>query len=314
MTSDSARIEPADGGVPGGSPAPVAAPGGRVVDRREHVRRLVVDYLVRRGKLLWKVATTLVVAGAMLGCYIGVANLAAATPRGPGMHNAELVWRVERWLWLPDEATLQRLVVPAHGVVVFLNHYYAYMHFITAFVFVIAVHVFRRADVGRMWAVLAGSTIAAEGIDAILPVAPPRLLPGSRLSDTLALFGPHVYSTSAGLSDVENQFGSMPSVHFLWSAIVAWGVITFFTRLGFIRWLAVAHPVLTLAAIVLTGNHYWMDAIVAGALLAAAVYISGRWRSWTTARTRLCARWVGLAVAFPVTAYGLAKAAAIMSG
>jgi hypothetical protein len=39
------------------------------------------------------------------------------------------------------------------------------------------------------------------------------------------------------------------------------------------RWLIVLHPVATLAAIVVTANHFWMDAIVAGGLIVAALAV-----------------------------------------
>jgi hypothetical protein len=37
------------------------------------------------------------------------------------------------------------------------------------------------------------------------------------------------------------------------------------------RFLVLAHPVITLAAIVLTANHYWLDAVVATVLFAFAL-------------------------------------------
>src|SRR5436190_22137760 len=44
-----------------------------------------------------------------------------------------------------------------------------------------------------------------------------------------------------------------------------------------VRRLAIAHPVLTLAAIVLTAHHYWLDTIVAAFLFVAALLFD-RWR------------------------------------
>jgi hypothetical protein len=41
------------------------------------------------------------------------------------------------------------------------------------------------------------------------------------------------------------------------------------------RWLIVVHPAMTLAAIVITANHYWLDAIVAAFLIAAAMALEG---------------------------------------
>jgi PAP2 superfamily len=41
------------------------------------------------------------------------------------------------------------------------------------------------------------------------------------------------------------------------------------------RWLVVVHPAMTLAAIVITANHYWLDAMAAAVLIAAAMALEG---------------------------------------
>ncbi len=57
----------------------------------------------------------------------------------------------------------------------------------------------------------------------------------------------------------------MPSLHFGWSVLVAYAAVRF--SKSRLRFVVIAHPVCTLAAIVLTANHYWLDAIVALLLL-----------------------------------------------
>jgi hypothetical protein len=71
------------------------------------------------------------------------------------------------------------------------------------------------------------------------------------------------------VGSMANQFAAMPSLHFGWAVLVAYGVVrALHTRW---RWLIVAHPIITLAAIVITANHYWLDALVALALIGAAM-------------------------------------------
>jgi hypothetical protein len=61
----------------------------------------------------------------------------------------------------------------------------------------------------------------------------------------------------------------MPSLHVGWAALLALTVIaTARTRW---RWLALAHPIVTLLVVVVTANHYWLDAIVALTLLAVSL-------------------------------------------
>jgi MFS superfamily sulfate permease-like transporter len=63
----------------------------------------------------------------------------------------------------------------------------------------------------------------------------------------------------------------MPSLHFGWALMLAIGLILA-TRSRWRRlWLL--HPLLTLLVIVGTANHYWLDAIAAGALLGLALAV-----------------------------------------
>jgi len=68
-----------------------------------------------------------------------------------------------------------------------------------------------------------------------------------------------------------DQLSAMPSVHVAWALLVALGVLLFSTS----RWrgLIVAHPVLTILAVVATGNHWWFDGIVAAWLIGMAIVV-----------------------------------------
>ena len=60
-------------------------------------------------------------------------------------------------------------------------------------------------------------------------------------------------------------------LHFSWTCILAW---LFVTELrGWYRYLGLAYPLLTLAAIVVTGNHYFLDAVVGVALIGVAILV-----------------------------------------
>src|ERR1700748_2978520 len=89
----------------------------------------------------------------------------------------------------------------------------------------------------------------------LLPVAPPRMLPG--FVDTAMLYNQSVYA--GGLA--ADQLSAMPSVHVAWAVLVGWGVVHVSTSRW--RWAAVVHPVLTILIVVATANHYWADGIVA---------------------------------------------------
>ena len=115
----------------------------------------------------------------------------------------------------------------------------------------------------RSW--FAAVTVAGLVIHVLFPLAPPRMTPG--FIDTLDVYGPDIYTDDTSRS-VANQFAAMPSLHFGWALIVAIGLGRLTCR-GRRLWMA--HPIVTLLAIVVTGNHYWIDAAVAGVLVVAAV-------------------------------------------
>jgi PAP2 superfamily len=74
---------------------------------------------------------------------------------------------------------------------------------------------------------------------------------------------------------VANQFAAMPSLHFGWAVLVAATIIGLLRSRW--RFLAIAHPVVTLLAIVATANHYWLDAAVALVLVALAGLLIRWW-------------------------------------
>jgi len=110
-----------------------------------------------------------------------------------------------------------------------------------------------------------GSSLAIQ----LIPVAPPRLTPGLGFVDTPALFHQSVYAAVG--SPGPDQLSAMPSVHVAWAVLVALGVILFSTSRR--RWWIVAHPILTVLAVVATGNHWWFDGVVAVWLIGLSIVV-----------------------------------------
>ncbi|MEV5486445.1 phosphatase PAP2 family protein [Streptomyces bobili] len=184
--------------------------------------------------------------------------------------NAHGVWDAERWLRLPDEDTVQSLLLHGDGLVHLANTYYATVHFPATAAFLIWLYLRRPAH--YVWArrVLAGVTAAALVVHLAFPLAPPRMLASTGLIDTARVYGPSVYGPPQ-TDTLSNQFAAMPSLHFGWAVMVAVGLIVA-TR-SRLRWLWLLHPLLTLLVIVGTANHYWLDALMAAALLAVALLV-----------------------------------------
>ncbi|MET8825019.1 phosphatase PAP2 family protein [Streptomyces sp. NPDC004610] len=182
--------------------------------------------------------------------------------------NARDIWHWERVLRLPDEASVQALFLHGDTLIRAVNTFYATVHFPATVAFLVWLYLRRPGH--YVWArrVLAALTAAALVLHLAFPLAPPRMLAETGLVDTGRVYGPSVYGPPA-TDTLSNQFAAMPSLHFGWALMVAVGLIAA-TRTRW-RWLWLLHPLLTLLVIVGTANHYWLDAVVAGVLLAAAL-------------------------------------------
>ncbi|MEV7384543.1 phosphatase PAP2 family protein [Streptomyces sp. NPDC091215] len=184
------------------------------------------------------------------------------------MHNAHRIWDLERTLHLPSEVSVQSALLHGDTLVHLANTYYATVHFPATLAFLVWLYLRRPAH--YVWArrVLAVVTAAALVLPFTFPLAPPRMLAASGLIDTAHVYGPSVYGPPSS-DHLSNQFAAMPSLHFGWALMVAIGLIVA-TR-SRRRWLWLLHPAITLLVIVGTANHYWLDAIIATAMLGTAL-------------------------------------------
>ena len=184
--------------------------------------------------------------------------------------NAHHVWDWERALRLPDEGTVQSLLLHGDSLIHVANTYYATVHFPATVAFLVWLYLRRPAH--YVWArrVLAAVTGAALVLHLAFPLAPPRMLGAAGLIDTARVFGPSVYGPPR-TDQLSNQFAAMPSLHFGWALMLAVGLIVATRSRG--RWLWLLHPLVTLLVIVGTANHYWLDVIGATALLGAALAV-----------------------------------------
>jgi hypothetical protein len=182
--------------------------------------------------------------------------------------HATWVHQLEGVLHLPSEASVQALV-PDH-LLHLADVYYVSVHFPAMVAFLVWGYLFRPRE-QYLWArnLLITLTGAALVVLIAFPLAPPRMFPQWGFVDTMAVFGPNAYAGASGA--MVNQFAAMPSLHVGWAALIAYVI----HRTG-PRWLAAvagAHVVLTVVVVVVTANHYWLDGVVALALLAVAIRI-----------------------------------------
>jgi hypothetical protein len=270
----------------------------------------------RAGLRWWREALYIVL---VYVAYSAVRNQFGSGAGGPGtaapaFDNALQVIDIQRSMGLYFEADLQRwyLDLPLKGLIRFWNFFYGLAHFLVTLGAL--VWFFRSfPERYRLWRnTLAVTTLLALIGFASYSLMPPRLLddpgiyggcqiyadvdradlpdeagvpPCDRFGyvDTVAVHGGWASFGSDEMSRVSNQFAAMPSMHVGWSL---WVTLVLFplVRSRWARSLVVLHPLLTLFAIMVTGNHYWIDAVGGAACLALGYGLARLGTRWWEAR------------------------------
>jgi PAP2 superfamily protein len=187
---------------------------------------------------------------------------------GPGgaLGRARWIWHVERVVRLPSETAIQGAFLPHPLLVQFFNLYYDALHFPVLIACLIWLFVRQRHSYGRWRMTLVAFTGLCLLVQ-LIPVAPPRMLPGTGMVDTGVLYHQSVYSNATGFD--ADQLSAMPSVHVGWAILVAVAIIT--TVRSRWRWLAVLYPAMTTLAVVVTANHFWLDGVAAAVILVIVI-------------------------------------------
>jgi hypothetical protein len=203
---------------------------------------------------------------------------------GNAFANGRWIWNLEQAWHLPSELTLQRLMIH-HGLVTrAADLYYATVHAPALGLFLIWLWFRHRDDYPRIRNNLALVTGACLIIQ-MIPVAPPRMFPEFGFIDTLARYGPIKVYGAVGHGGLSDQIGAMPSIHCAWAFLVGLGIVTVSTSRW--RWLFLAHPIITFLVVAATGNHWWLDGIVAVVLLGISALVQrGAIAAWSLARAR----------------------------
>ncbi len=234
-----------------------------------------------RGRFFWPLSReiTLLIAG--LAAY-RLARLVVKDELDQAFRNAQRIVDIERTLGIFNEVDLQVNFLTSDASVWLLNRYYFFAHFIGTFIWVAWLFVRHYEHYGRVRRVLFGTTFGALLVHVLFPLAPPRWFPSLGFVDTLQTYGPKIYDSET-ITDTANQIAAMPSLHVAWALIGAWGIINASQVRR--RWVCLAHPIVMTAAVVLTGNHWWLDVAGAGALVGFVIAIDAPVQHWLKTRT-----------------------------
>jgi hypothetical protein len=200
---------------------------------------------------------------------------------GGAIERARRLNDFQRSLRMPTELSLQHFVLDHDWLARLTNQYYAVIHVPALLCFMVWMFVWHRPDYSRWRNALVVLTAFCL-IVRFVRVAPPRFLPDLGYVDLATKYGMSLYGpVGTGVSD---QFAAMPSIHVGWAAVVSFGIVA--VDAGRWRWVFLAHVVLTELVVAATGNHWWMDGIVAVVFLGIALQLD------TTVRRLLARRHV----------------------
>jgi hypothetical protein len=190
--------------------------------------------------------------------------------------NARRIVSLEEVLGLAWEQSLQRAFLAIPDLVEALNLFYFVGHFVFTGAFF--VWLYRRSRNG--FRSFRDGFLIATAISVVVhwlfPTAPPRLYAGVGLEDTLLLLsGIDIGSPTS--SAYSNPVAAVPSLHAAYALGVGVGVIRY-ARSTWLRAAGFVYPPLVMLTIVVTGNHFVLDAVAGIAVLGAGFFAARWWR------------------------------------
>jgi PAP2 superfamily len=206
---------------------------------------------------------------------------------GEAVRNAGHVVSFERFFGLNVEGSLQSAVAAWPQVTTVLNWIYIWGHW--PVIAVTLVWLARRHPLVYYRTRNAMLVSGAIGLIVFIsfPVAPPRLA-GLDMVDTVSEQS-HAYRVLQPAM-FTNQYAAMPSLHVGWDLLIGLAIFVA-ARHTLVRAIGVAMPIAMATAVVLTANHYIIDAMIGATLTTAGWVVCGRWSgryssSANTARQR----------------------------
>jgi hypothetical protein len=220
---------------------------------------------VRPGRLGWE---AMLVVGACLAYFL-VRGLTVASEE-KALANAQSLIDVQKQLGIFWEPRLQGLIVDYHVLVTLANWAYIWGHW--PLIALVAIWLYlNHNDRYRLFrnAFMISGAIGLV-IFATFPVAPPRLT-DMDVVDTVSQ-----YSTAYRVLQppaLVNQYAAVPSLHFGWNLLIGIALIMTARRLP-MRIFGALMPVSMGLAIMLTANHYILDAVAGGAVALAGLLVA----------------------------------------
>lgn len=205
---------------------------------------------------------------------------------GQALVNAHDLIGLERQLGIYYELRMQAWILDSYWQIKVMNWVYFWGHMPLVIIFAVWLYGWHRKTYSLVRNAFLASGAIAVVIYATYPVAPPRLVPFAGYVDTMAIFDRVGYNAQE-VSAFVNPFAAVPSLHFGWSLLLGAVIVRVATNPA-LRLLGALWPVAMFCSVVMTGNHFILDAVAGGIVSFAGLGVAyGLYR----ARDALALRW-----------------------
>ena len=173
------------------------------------------------------------------------------------LRNSLLILDIERSFGILVEPSLQTwLLINSPFLLTICNWLYIVTYWPVIFGLSLLLYLRNRESYYRCRNIILVNLVMALIIFVLIPVSPPlRSVPN--VIDSIQMLGPTFYG-GPSMSVIYNTNAALPSLHFSWTLI--FGILLFNKIKGYLRVLTIIYPILTLYIILVTGNHFILDA------------------------------------------------------
>jgi len=204
-------------------------------------------------------------------CYETVRGIAESNEAIP-FQNARSLMSTEKTLHFFVEQSVQSWAMGHRFIIDFANFMYVNSHFVittSALVWLYLRHNDRFYFVRNMFVTAMGLALVGY---LLLPTAPPRFFPELGFVDTIAYYV-NVKHDSGFVTLFFNPYAAVPSMHVAFSLLIAVPALLTVRRKVF-KVLWAVYPLVVSFVVVVTGNHWIMDALAGAAVAATAALVT----------------------------------------
>ena len=206
--------------------------------------------------------------------------------------NGHQVIHFEQSMGTLFEPQVQSFFLPTRWIIDLADQLYLNAQFSIALGFLVWLYLFRNESynfVRNMFVIAMGLALVGY---MLYPTAPPRMFPEYGFVDTLNTFSGIKHDSALARSFI-NPYAAIPSMHCAFAVMIgATGALV--CRRWWSRAFWAAWPLLIAWVVIVTGNHYWIDAVLGwgvaltSAVVAHRLFARARPEAWSfrTARSR----------------------------